>query len=303
MSDDKKEFGKRYAKFLESLSVSDRDRFSQENMHYTEQEHREFRISFQARHCYLCRKSLSSFYPELPCLHWLLKPGGFEKDDLIAVADKYGFFQVQSYLRWVANEGSFARNINDLKDEGTGNLFEVTIKYKELEWSISCSENDYLGHETSQHSKFPHYHLQMRINDRPFIKYNDFHLPFSDYDITTIEAMKTVPHIVKGHFAFGEGMGDVLTDDTVEAIVNYPLSTKATDDAAFKIDTLIIADEGGTISGEDVYKIYEKAKMRGVTVASLAHEIPNASASVIVSPGPGVVEQAPRSGRRKKGST
>ncbi|MCF8496201.1 MAG: hypothetical protein K9G62_05995 [Alphaproteobacteria bacterium] len=300
MIEDKKETGRQYAEFLASLPESERNKISQENIRDTEQEHQDFRTSFRARHCYLCQKSISSFYPELPCLHWLLRPSGFKKNDFLAIVEKYGFFQMQSYLRWVANEGSFARNINDLKDEGTGKLFEVTIKYKKLEWSFSCSENDYSGHEKSEHFKHPHYHFQMRIDSQPFINYNDFHLPFRDYEIITIEAIKTAPHIVKGRFTFGEGIGDVLTQDTVETIVTSSLSTKTTNDAAFKIDTLIMADEGQTISGEDVYQIFEKAKKNGVTVASLAHEIPNASARVVVSPGPGVVGQALRSGRRKK---
>ncbi|MBU0800919.1 MAG: hypothetical protein KKA05_07925 [Alphaproteobacteria bacterium] len=300
MTEDTKEKGRRYAQFLESLPQDDRDKLNLESLRIAENEHKNFRIMFRARHCYLCEKSLTSFYLQQPCLHWLLNPKGFKKEHLPLIAEKYGFFQMQSYLRWVANEESYLKNINDLEDEGTGKLFEVTIKYKKIEWSFSCSENDYLGHKTTQHSQHPHYHLQMRIDKRPFINYSDFHLGFSDYEIATIEAMKIAPNTVKGRFAFGESIGDFLTAYEAEDIVRSSLSTDAPDDAAIKIDTLIIADEGKTISGEEIYAIYEKSKKKGVTIASLAHEMPNSSAQTFISPGPGVVDQAPRSSRKKK---
>jgi hypothetical protein len=87
-------------------------------------------------------------------------------------------FQASSFLRWVANEEALARNIIDLRDEGTGKLVELTIRYRQLEWSFSCGESDYLGHSSaSEDSRRPHYHLQMRVNRGAFIRYNDFHPP------------------------------------------------------------------------------------------------------------------------------
>jgi hypoxanthine-guanine phosphoribosyltransferase len=59
-----------------------------------------------------------------------------------------------------------------------------------------------------------------------------------------------------------------------------------------------MADEGTTMRGEDIYNIIQEAKAKGVTVSSLAHKLPNAKTRVIVSLGPGVVEQAPRTGRK-----
>ena len=61
------------------------------------------------------------------------------------VARRFGFNHMQAFLRWVATEEAFAKNINDLADEGTGKFIELTIKYKTLEWSFSCSESDYHG--------------------------------------------------------------------------------------------------------------------------------------------------------------
>lgn len=175
----------------------------------------------------------------------------------------------------------------------------MTIKYKNLEWAFSCTEPDYGGHAASQYAKHPHYHFQMRIDQRPFIDYSDFHLPFSEMDIINIEAIRALPDKVKQRFSFGEGMNDVLSDKTVEHIVNTAVPGGETGEAPFKIDTIVMAEEGETISGDVLYEIIQEAKAKGVTVASLMHKLPNVRTRVIVTPGPGVVEQAPRSGRKK----
>ena len=114
----------------------------------------------------------------------MLRPPGFTKDDLLAVANVYGYRSLSCYLRWVANEDAKALGINDLREEGTGKFIEETIRYKQFEWSFSCSQNDYEGHKTnSPDLQKPHYHFQMRINRRSFIKYNDFHVPFTEHDL------------------------------------------------------------------------------------------------------------------------
>ncbi len=300
MNRDPRAKGKDFAKFLESLPEETRAHGNEVNFRAAKAEHQDFLEHFGKGHCYLCKKPLTSFSKKSPCPHWLLKPKGFKKNDLLLIAQHYGYYQIQSFLRWVANQEGFARNINDLPDEGTGSkLFEVTIKYKNLEWAFSCSESDYQGHATSQHAKYQHYHFQMRLDRKPFINYSDFHVPFSEMDVINIEAMHASPDKIKQRFSFGEGMHDVLNDSTLEHIVNATVPGDSTDEAPFKIDTIAMAEEGKTISGDDLYEIIQEAKAKNVTVASLMHKLPNAHTRVIVTPGPGVVEQAPRSGRKK----
>jgi len=265
-------------------------------------EHATFRAKFADGICYLCDAPVTSYTKGQPCAHWLLNPKGFTKGDFPAVTKRYGFFQLESFLRWIANTASFARNINDLKDEGTGKLFESTIRYNDLEWGFSCAESDYMGHTTTQHARHAHYHFQMRVRGYTIIKYNDFHIPFKDSEIHQIEAMRAAPNLIKHRYPFGEGMEDVLTDETVDHIVNGGLAGEGVneDEAPFKLDTLVVADEGTTMRGEDIYNLIQEARAKNVTIASLIHKLPNSSARVVVSPGPGVVEQAPRSGGRKK---
>lgn len=291
--------GLKYAEFLKTLSAEQIAHGNEVNRKNAEDEFRRFSEHFGAGSCYLCGEPLTSFSKKLPCPHWLLKPKGFKKHDLPAIAKLYGFYQIQSFLRWVANHEAFAKNINDLEAEGTGNkIFEVTIRWKNLEWAFSCAESDYQGHATSQHSMHPHYHFQMRLDNRPYINYSDFHLPFSEMDIINIEAMRANPDRMKQRFSFGEGMNDVLSDETVGHIVSSTIPADDEGDGTFKLDSIAMAEEGKTISGDDVYALIQEAKAKGVTMASLMHKLPNARTQVIVTPGPGVVEQAPRSGRK-----
>lgn len=279
---------------------SNRQRINDRARKIAEEDFKEFSNALRSRHCHLCKKSLSSFYIDQPCMHWLLRPDGLRKADLVKVFDKYLYFQIQTYLRWLANSAEFARNINELPDEGSGDkVFEITIKYKKIEWAFCCSKSDFQGHPTTENAKHPHYHFQMRIDGRQFVNYSDFHLPLHEQDIVYFEAMQKNPGLLKGHTLYGEGMNDIMRDDTLKDIIKYSSTPKNPEDATFSFDTVIIADEGTTMSGEDIYRIWEEAKRKGVSFASLAHKMPNAKANIMVSPGEGVVEQAVRKGRKK----
>ena len=289
------------AEKIEALPADERDRISQENVDHTLEEYAEFKESFETGHCYICNHSIKSFSKKRPCLHWFLKPKGFNKKDVLAIADKFGFFQIQTYLRWVANTNGFAKHINDLPEESSGTkIIELTIRHQNLEWSFSCGESDYQGHQTSQHSRHPHYHLQMLIDSRPFIRFSDLHIPFNENDILSIETKRSLPHIVKHKFPGGEGMSDVLNDQTLEALISNGKSANSEDDAILSLDTIVMADEGTTISGNVLYQLFQEAKTKGVTVASLMHKLPiqNASTRVFVTPGSSVVEQSQRKGRK-----
>lgn len=298
MTQDARIKGKQFANFLATLPDEQRRYGNEVNHKAAEAEYRDFLEHFANGSCYLCRAPFSSFSSKRPCPHWLLKPKGFKKKHFIEIARRYGYFQIQSFLRWMANREGFARNINDLPEEGTANkLFEVTIRHRNLEWAFSCAPSDYEGHATSQHARHPHYHFQMRVDGRQFINYSDFHVPFSDMDVINIEAMRALPGKVKQRYSFGEGMREVLSDEMLEEIVKTTVPSNENEtEAHFKLDTIAMAEDGKTISGDDVYEIIQEAKAKGVTVASLMHRLPNARTKVIVTPGPGVVEQAPRGG-------
>ncbi len=301
MSDTLRNKGKDFAESLEGMSEDEREKWNEGEFLRAQEENSRFKEAYENGDCYLCHKSLKSFSKKTPCIHWLLKPKGFKKKDIVSVANKYGVFQIQSLLRWYANQEAFARNINNLAAEGTGTkIIELTIRYKYLEWSFSCAESDYLGHQNSKHAKHPHYHFQMRIDKRPFINFNDFHLPLSKSDIINMEAMRSKPDLITERNSFGEGMEEIFTEEIIHDVLTSPTSGDSEDEAPFSVDSFACADEGTQIQGEDLYNIIQEAKEKGVTVASMLHKLPNAKTEVMVTPGPGVVEQAPRSSRGKK---
>ena len=179
MSESARKDGRDLATYLQSLPEAERAKRNEEERRRAEAEHRRFQDSFRVGKCFLCKHALTAFDKELPCPHWLLRPFGFTKWHFMEVARRYSCFQIQAFLRWVASEEAFGRNINDLREEGTGKLIELTIRYKTFEWSFSCTENDYCGHDTAcEDSRRAHYHFQMRVNEQAFIKFSDFHVPF-----------------------------------------------------------------------------------------------------------------------------
>jgi hypothetical protein len=302
--DSAKQRGLAYARYISGLSPEEQHRTNERSRKQGEQEHKAFREKFQAGRCWICGDALTAFDPNKPCSHWLLKPNGFGKEHFELVTQKYGLIKLEHYLRWVANEEAFAKNINDLADEGSGKLVELTIKYKNLRWSFSCSATDLSGHEGGgEHSKRPHWHFQMYVDDKPFIRYNDFHAALSEQDIGLLEHMRNNPGKVRKRFAGGTGMGDLLHESTLEQVVGVGRSSTTDDEASsapIELSTIVVAEPGKPIRGEDIYNLIQAAKAENVTVTSRLHSLQGANITTVVSAGPGVVAQAIRSGRRKQ---
>jgi hypothetical protein len=300
MADNWQVKGKQYGEFLRTIPKAELEKVNKESRERAEIEHKEFQTAFKEGRCYLCGFALTYFDQQNPCAHWLLDPSGFRKRHFPAVTGKYGFFKLQNYLRWVANEDGFAKNINDLKEEGSGKLIELTIRYKKLEWAFSCTQNDFDGHGTGQH-QHPHYHFSMRDGTRTIIRFNDFHVPFTEYDVVSLTAEHENPDFIKRQYLGGEGMNDVMKETVLEKLIDTASSLGNPDEADFEFQHILQADEGTTMRGEDVLALYQEAKEKGVTVGSLLRQgrIPNAKVTTIVTPGPGVVEHNIRSGRGK----
>ena len=220
-------------------------------------------------HCYLCNKDFKTVSKESPCVHWLLRRGKFKNKDVVLITQKFGYINICAYLRWCANAEILAANINDLKDEAPeGKILSSTIKWKNIEWSFDCSPNDFAGHAGS-HSNFPHYHFQMRIDGKQFINFNDYHLPFSDHDLFLLRLSKE-PGVHCDFGNHGMGMQDAMDIDP-EDIVNHTSPTEDEGEAAFNIQTMIIAPNK-PIRGEDISAAFEESKRTGRTMASIFRE-------------------------------
>src|ERR1700682_1679970 len=243
MTEDLRSRGLAFAKFLSELSPEERERGNQKMRDEAQAQHALFRESFRAGQCSFCGQPLASFDSAKPCRHWLLKPDGFGKEHFGLLAQQHSWSELENYLRWVANEDGFAKNINDLADEGTGKLVELTIKYKKLRWSFSIGATDLSGHEGGgELSKQPHYHFQMYVDEKPLIRYNDFHLPLSVADIGFLEHMRANPGKVKKRLAGGLGMDELLDETTLEHVVSMGRSgttEEEAESAPIKLDTFI----------------------------------------------------------------
>lgn len=149
----------------------------------TNEEHQRFLKCLKEGNCYLCSQSFKHFDLQNSCIHWLLGSHGpkefNKKKHLYQINKKFSYHQIDAYFRWLANSEILFSNINDLEiEKDPTKIIEHTIKYKNLEWSFSCSKGDYCGHPQTQSGNFPHYHLQMRQDKRTIISFSQFHLPF-----------------------------------------------------------------------------------------------------------------------------
>jgi hypothetical protein len=302
--DDIQQRGLAHAEYLAGLTQEERGRINEHERTKGEAEHKAFQEKFKGGRCWVCGDALTAFDPAKPCPHWLLKPDGFGKEHFNLLAEKYSVTKLEHYARWVANEEAFAKNINDLADEGSGKLVELTAKYKNLQWSFSCGASDLSGHEgAAEHSQRPHWHFQMYVNDQPFIRYNDFHAPLSEEDVGLLEHMRKNPGKVRKRFAGGAGMGDVLHESTLDQVVALGRSAETDDEADFgavALSTIMIAEPGKSFSGDEIYRLIQEARAEKVTVTSKLRQLKEGRITTFVSPGPGVVAQAVRSGGRKR---
>lgn len=259
----------------------------------SERQHTAFTEAFAQGRCSICGDRLDVFDDKKPCLHWFLRPESVKKKHFPAVAKDFGMMSIQSWIRWVANEGGWAKNIADTADDD--HVVQVTARYGDYAWSISCGKTDFAGH--GKNSSFPHYHLQMSIKDRPFISYSDFHFRIHDNELAILKA--TMATGVKSKFIHGESFDDLMAAVDPEWVIDLPVDHEGyRDGAPFKMDTIIIADDGHAMSGEQIYDMIETARKDGVSIASRARTIQNASAQTIISEGPGVIDPAPREGGR-----
>ena len=170
---------------LENLTPEEIEKENLEHLKENEEIFEEFKDAYFKKCCSLCGNKLEKFIPDEPCFHWFLHPKGIKKRDFKEyLSNPVDFFLLESYFRWLANLEVPLKNINDLKEEKTSaKLKEITIRFKNIEWSLNYGSTDLGGHLKTKNANFPHYHIQMLVNEQPFIRFNDFHIPFSKTDL------------------------------------------------------------------------------------------------------------------------
>jgi hypothetical protein len=290
----------RFNEYLDSISPDELQKRSEEWQRKCDEDFAALKTALSHDSCYYCGHSLTHFSRKSPCFHWLLwKAKGLRKKYFPLLFATTSYHQVETYLRWVANSEAPIQNINDLVEEKSSTKFiETTIRYKNLEWSFSCSHGDRLGHKDKTMGRDPHYHFQMKIDSKVVINYNGLHIPFTEYDEFCFAVERGAFNRLKAAHTYGAGMQALFDNYSGEELVS--LMRKATDEetATYNVSTILTADPWTTISGEQIAELAERRNRTGESFAKLARDIPNASVQAIISPGPGVPEIASRKKNR-----
>ena len=157
-----------------------------------------------------------------------------------------------------ANTESLLRNINDLEAERSKRkVISYTIKWKNIEWTFDCTENDMRGHGTGP-SAHAHYHFQMRIDGRQFINFNDFHVPLSDRDLFVLN-LRDEPGVHRSFGAAGSGMQEAVSVNP-DLVLEHTEPSTNEDEAAYHFSTMIQATDQ-PLSGDEIHSIIEEAKL------------------------------------------
>jgi len=146
--------------------------------------------------------------------------------------------------------------------------------------------------------------MQIKLNNNIFIKYNDFHLPFHDEDLFYFELFKKHKEYVKHSFGRCAGMQEILNSQKgLENIVDQSTPTEDFEDATFRLNTMVMAKDGETISGATIADAIREANKSEKTVTSVMKEKlsdTNTDITTLVFPGDGVPQPQQRTKRKKK---
>ena len=287
--------------FIKSIPPEKRNELNKKEIEEHKQQYKEFNERFSKGYCYICKTKIKYFDKNKPCVHWLLKPKGFKKAHFELILKKADYSNIDSYLRWVANYEAPLQNINDLSEEKKESMmFEYIIKYKNFEWSFSCSKKDFEGHQKRRQGKYPHYHFQMRIDKKQFINFGDFHIPLSRYDRYIIRTKRNEIKGISHQEGFGSGMDAFFRNLSPEEILKHAKTTDGFYKATIHTSYIIQAEPGKTISGDNMVNLIEESKKTGIPLWNLLPKLKNAKATALISPGNGVPEIFSRKGRGSK---
>lgn len=285
--------------FIKRLPQDRIDEINKKEIENTKDQYTEFIEKFSKGECYICKLKLDVFEENNPCVHWLLRPKGFKKKHFELILQRFDYSNIDSYLRWVANQEAVFKNINDLSEERRDSMiFEYIIKYKNFEWLFSCSKGDFEGHKGTKH-EYPHYHIQMRVNNQPFIDFSDFHIPLNNHDKYVIRVKRGEIKGIVHRDGFGTGMDSFFKNVSPNDILKHAKITEDSDKSSIHTTYILEAEPGTTISGDEIAELMKESKKTNIPLWNLLPKLKNAKQTAIVSPGEGVPEIFQRKGKSK----
>jgi hypothetical protein len=292
---------KRFNQHLDSLSSEEIEKMMNNDNQQTQKLFSKIKEGLSNGQCGICGHPLTHFAITSPCHHWLLNPIGIKKKLFRHLFERWGYHQLETYLRWIANTKIMGVNINDLEcEKSPSKVIEQTIRYEEIEWSFSCGKNDMEGHAHKHEGKKPHYHFEMRYKGNVIIRFNDYHINFLPYDFYCFAVKKRLFPKLGYQHVNAASIQTLLDRLEPEILLDHLCSSNGDDKkAAFKLDTFIEADEGSEIPMDVIAELMEEGRRTGVSFAKLMREkkIKNVSVKTIISPGPAIPEMSKRTPR------
>lgn len=192
-------------------------------------------------------------------------------------------------------------SINDLEGEKSDKkILSYTVKWKNVEWTFDCSQNDFSGHQGTL-IDFPHYHFQMRIDGKQFINFNDYHVPFTDEDVFVIKhSMGQGPWLKQNFGAIGSGMQDAISVD-FNSIIKHAIRFDDEDEATYHFSTIIDASKN-PISIEKIDEMQKEAERTGKPLALIAQQRLKGCAKVrtVISPAESIPDIASRTKHKRR---
>jgi hypothetical protein len=264
--------------------------------------HEDFISNLQKGKCFLCGMNMNSFKDSVHCFHWFTYPKGIRKKHFESYLKKpLGFFQLDSYFRWLANSEVFLTNINDLKVETSATSYlESTFRYKNIEWAFSVGNTDLEGHTAAKVGAEPHFHIQMKINNQIFLRFNDFHIPFSDQDLFMIELRKQMgDELIINQGSLNAGIAVLENEELFKELEKEMIRSDDETTAPFNRQSIIIAPEGQTISGEIMQQAFDESSRTKEPVSKVIQRlIKDIKVITQIVPGDAVPEMTKRSGKK-----
>jgi hypothetical protein len=282
---------------FKNVSPDEIDKYNKLQSEQVEEQFKEFRKYFSLGECSICGERFSSFKPDKPCPHWLLRPVGVKKGHIADMMALVGYFRVAAYIRWISNIDTQFVGINDLSDEGrTDAIFHWTARYKHITWTVICTRADYDGHQ-GRRSSLPHYHFKMQLDGNIFIRFDEFHILFTDEDLFNWRCNLDPDSPIKQSFGIaGAGMNALFSMDP-EAIIQTTKTTTDEKEAQYHLTTMI-SDPAG-ISGDLINEALKKSQESGRPIANILREM-GLQPSVIIEPPENIPDKQIRPHPRKK---
>ena len=260
--------------FAGKLSPDVRRRKMEADHNRIRAEYDRFQKAYREGNCYLCDLPLNQANTRKLCPHWLLQPQGIKTRDIGQVLAKFGYFRTQAFLRWLANQEGFARNINDLDGErDPSKVMEATIAFRDFEWTFTCAQSDLDGHSTSANAEAPHFHFQMKRGTQIIFGFSGLHCPFTDHDLFKVEIIRSGSSKIGHHFPHGQGMNDLLHPKMTEALIEQARTPPTPDQATIRLQTIVMPMDGKFVVPEELSAILREAQEKDVPFASLVRRL------------------------------